>query len=85
MNRALQIVVGICVIVFGIVIYPYWITYIWNPIRDILDMLFPSMNVWQIAWFDAVPIGSLILILLIGTVWIMGKVGGHNRQEGDIE
>ena len=84
MNRAIQIVIGICVIVFGIVIYPYWIDYIWTPIRNILNTLFPSMNVLQTAWFDAVPIGSLIIILLIGTVWILGKVRNRS-QEGDIE
>lgn len=84
MSRMLEVIIGVSVIVFGIVIYPYWVNYIWTPIRGILDSLFPSMNVLQTAWFDAVPIGSLILILLVGTVWILGKVRNRS-QEGDID
>lgn len=80
MSRTLQVIIGACIIGFGIVLYPYFVTYIWTPIVDILDTLFPTMGIWTTTAMDIVPLVVFILIFVIGGLLILGKVRGRGQD-----
>ena len=62
-------------IVFGFVIYPYYIDYFITPVIAIANTLNPSMNVLEEFYLAVLPLIILLMILFFGIMSMLGKVG----------
>jgi len=71
----LRIALGIGTIIFGFVIYPYYIDYLIEPIQTLINAMFPSLNVLESAFIDSIPLIVLLMILYFGIMHLIGKVG----------
>lgn len=72
--KIVRIAIGIGMIIFGLVIYPYYVTYFVEPMDTLIRSMFPSLNIWQETWLSAMPLVVLLLILFFGLMTILGKV-----------
>lgn len=79
MNKVIGIAMGIGTAIFGIVIYPYYIDYFIEPMQSLLNTLFPSMNAWENAFTDALPLIVLLIIIFCAGMHFLGKVGSHGE------
>lgn len=71
----MRIIVGVGTIVFGIAIYPYYVAYFIEPMQSVIETLIPSLNVWESAFLDALPLIVLLIIVFCGVMHLLGKVG----------
>lgn len=71
----LRIVLGIGTIMFGLVIYPYYVTNFIEPMQSVIEAVVPSLNVWENAFIDALPLIVLLIIIFCGLMHLLGKVG----------
>lgn len=78
MHRIVGIGMGIGCIVFGIVIYPYYVTYFIGPIQTLIVQMYPAMNAWENAFIDSLPLIILLIIIFCAGMHFLGKVGGSN-------
>ena len=81
-NRIVQIVVGIGIIIVGIVIYPHYVEHIIEPLQTLITSMFPGMNVWESTFIQAVPLLVLGLIIFAGIMRMVGH-GGSDITGGD--
>ena len=65
----------------GLVIYPYYIDYFIEPLQALITTMYPSMNVWETAFFDWIPLIVLLMIFYFGVMHLIGKAG-HGGGEG---
>ena len=85
-NKAAGVATGIAIIVFGIIIYPYWNTYVMTPLNDwLLNTFFPMVMGTVPAWVSLIvavsPFLTLALILFAGTVYIRNKLSSKREDE----
>lgn len=78
----LRIALGIGTIILGIAIYPYYVTSFIEPMQGVIEALFPSLNVWENAFVDALPLIVLLIIIFCGMMHLLGKVG-HKDESGE--
>lgn len=71
----LRIFLGIGTIIFGLVIYPYYVTNFIEPMQSVIATVIPSLNVWENAFIDALPLIVLLIIIFCGMMHLLGKVG----------
>jgi len=83
--KVIRILIGVGMLGFAFVIYPYYINYIINPLIDVAETLFPSMKVWESAYFAMIPYYTLFIVLFAAVQYMLGKGSILGASNGDKE
>lgn len=84
-DKFIGIVIGITIIVFGIMVYPYFKEYLADPLFSWLeDSLLPIFMDTVPAWihliFAIAPFALFALIIFVGVMYIRRKIAGSSEE-----
>lgn len=72
---------GIGIVIFGFIIYPYYIENVIDPLVAIATALSPGMNILEQTYLQVLPLGIFLMILFFGIMYMLGKVGGRKEPQ----
>lgn len=87
MNRFKLVVIGLAFLAMSLIIYPFVIDHIWQPLYDQANVLVPDMpDFYDFIW-RMLPWGILFILFLIALLIILGKAknpwgGDDDHSEG---
>lgn len=84
-SKAAGVITGIVIIVFGMILYPYFNTYLVTPLNDwLINSFFPSFMDTIPTWLSLVlavsPFLVFILIIFAGVMYIRNKLKGDKQD-----
>ena len=79
MNVFIRIVVGIGVIFFGLMVYPYYVDYMLTPLIDVAQDL-GTLSAWEEAALGFAPFFAFCIIIFFGIMYMVGRIGLFQSQ-----
>jgi hypothetical protein len=76
-----RLIVGAGCLIFGLVIYPYYVTYFVTPVTALINSMFPSLNLWQNAFINSLPLGVMLLIIFCAVMHFLGKASSEAKGD----
>lgn len=76
-----NIVIGVVMLIGGILIYPYYVTYFVAPMQAVIDSLvasgtLPALNLWEATFISALPLVLALLFVYIVVLRLIGRARG---------
>lgn len=76
-----RIIIAAGMLITGLLIYPYYVRYVLEPLRTVVDSLvdsgtIPALNLFESTLLSALPLVLLLTIAGIAIMNMAGRIGG---------